>query len=149
MREYVNIHWTRWRYDDLKLADAQDGYVYMVSHRGRCKYIGLAYHQTAAKRISTKSHIREKYGDILEQIYIWIGQVQIARNSFVRINKDRIEAIEALLIYMNSPKDNKLLKNEYKRRPNLTVFSQGCPILLPTVWAVNCVCFPAYARPVV
>ncbi len=149
MREYVTVTWTKWRYDDLRIPDAQDGYVYLVTHRGRRKYIGLAYYQTAAKRISTKSHIREKYGDIIDQVFIWIGQVAVARKSFSYLTRSRIESIEALLIHMNQPEDNVSFKRNYGRRPNLTVYSRGCPYLLPTVWAVERVCFPAVARPLV
>ena len=70
MREYVTIHWTKYRYEDLKLPDTLDGFVYLVTYRGRSKYIGLAYSQTAAKRISTKSHIREKYGELVDRLFI-------------------------------------------------------------------------------
>ena len=147
MREYVNVYWTKYRYEDLQFPDTLDGYVYLVTYRGRCKYIGLAYHQTAAKRISAKSHIREKYGELVDRLFIWVGQVEVARNSFTYLTKNRIEAIEALLIHMNQPPDNEKFKKNYTRRPNLTVFSKGYPPLLPTVWAVNGVCFPAYARP--
>jgi hypothetical protein len=149
-REYVTVTWTRFRYDELCIpGGAQDGYVYLVTHRQRLKYIGLAYHQTAAKRISTKAHIRAKYEAILPEIYVWVGQVNVARNSFSYLIKSRIEAIEALLIHLNQPDDNRMFKKNYGRRPNLTVYSRGTPMppLLPTVWAVNGVCFPASARP--
>lgn len=150
MREYVTVTWTRFRYHELCIpGGAQDGYVYLVTHKRRLKYIGLAYKQTAAKRISTKDHIREKYGKILTDIFVWVGQVNVAKNSFAYLTKSRIEAIEALLIHLNQPDDNVPFKKNYGRRPNLTVYSLGSPMppLLPTVWVVNGTCFPAAARP--
>jgi hypothetical protein len=119
-----------------------------VANRGWLKYIELPYKQTAAKRINSKSHVREKYGDILGEIFICIEQVRVDKDTFSYLMKNRIEAIEALLIYMNQQVDNKQFRRNYGRRPNLTARSQGCPYLLTTVWAVEGVCFSAGARPV-
>ena len=140
----VTLHWTPTNY--RQLDSCADCYLYAVTFKKQLLYIGMAYSQSVQARLKHKQHIQAKYQHLMDEITVWLGEVNYA--SFSRISLQRIRDMEALLIFMHQPPDNTQSKMSYRGRPNLRVRSRNCPSLYGEIWVQEGVCYPAWARPI-